>query len=131
MESLVDHCIASDNYVAYKYENKEDYFSDMKIGNFTPNYDNWCLFCGNKYAKKRCSKCKSVWFCNETCQKQAWSVHKKHCGRDLFCICAFCGSKKPDDSCDSCRTKFCTQCKPKIYSAHKEIDCAFYTNNFG
>jgi tetratricopeptide (TPR) repeat protein len=30
-------------------------------------------------ASKYCGKCKSVWYCNEECQRKAWKEHKKHC----------------------------------------------------
>jgi hypothetical protein len=28
---------------------------------------------------QKCSRCKSAWYCNETCQFKAWKQHKKHC----------------------------------------------------
>jgi hypothetical protein len=39
-----------------------------------------CNFC-NKESKdnKRCSRCKSVWYCDEECQRKDWTQHKKCC----------------------------------------------------
>ena len=39
-----------------------------------------CGKCGKTCDKpKRCSKCKSVWYCSADCQKKAWKEHKKGC----------------------------------------------------
>jgi hypothetical protein len=39
-----------------------------------------CDQCGKTCNKpKRCSKCKSVWYCSAECQKKAWKKHKKEC----------------------------------------------------
>ena len=38
-----------------------------------------CLNCGNKSNVKRCSKCKSVYFCDKKCQKSAHLLHKFDC----------------------------------------------------
>ena len=32
-----------------------------------------------KDATKRCSKCKSVWYCSRECQVQNWKDHKATC----------------------------------------------------
>lgn len=29
----------------------------------------------------RCSKCKTVWYCNRECQKKAWPGHKRRCNQ--------------------------------------------------
>ena len=51
-------CYKCDNNFAYKYDyylknntlsNKKKYVNNMKIYNFVPTYDKWCLFCDNKY----------------------------------------------------------------------------------
>jgi len=45
-----------------------------------------CLYCGRNKHKtgvdpvlKRCSRCKAAYFCDDACQKNAWSFHKKDC----------------------------------------------------
>jgi hypothetical protein len=40
---------------------------------------NACLYCNNKENLKRCSKCKSVYFCDKKCQKNASLLHKFDC----------------------------------------------------
>jgi len=38
-----------------------------------------CDTCGNERAEKKCSKCKAVQYCDQTCQKLHWFAHKKVC----------------------------------------------------
>ena len=38
-----------------------------------------CFNCGIENATKKCSKCKSVWFCSKECQVIGWKEHKKDC----------------------------------------------------
>jgi hypothetical protein len=38
-----------------------------------------CDTCGNENAKKKCSSCKSVQYCDQNCQKFHWFAHKKLC----------------------------------------------------
>ena len=38
-----------------------------------------CFNCGIENATKKCSKCKSVWFCSKECQIIGWKEHKKDC----------------------------------------------------
>jgi len=38
-----------------------------------------CDVCGQEGAAKKCSKCKSADYCDQTCQKYHWFVHKKYC----------------------------------------------------
>lgn len=38
-----------------------------------------CAQCGHEGAKKRCSACKSVFYCSIECQKTAWPTHKSSC----------------------------------------------------
>ncbi|XP_058036489.1 ankyrin repeat and MYND domain-containing protein 2 isoform X1 [Ahaetulla prasina] len=39
----------------------------------------FCTTCGEKGADKRCSTCKMVIYCDQTCQKMHWFTHKKSC----------------------------------------------------
>ncbi|XP_007430421.1 ankyrin repeat and MYND domain-containing protein 2 isoform X1 [Python bivittatus] len=39
----------------------------------------FCTTCGEKGAGKRCSICKMVIYCDQTCQKMHWFTHKKSC----------------------------------------------------
>lgn len=117
---------ATNNRYAYKYDNKDDPDSEMKITNFVPTYDKWCLFCDNKNCSLRCSKCKYVFFCNKDCQKKSWKIHKKHCGRDLFTLCITCGVKNTEIKCESknCKAGYCSEkCKKMIHNDHLFYDC--------
>ncbi|KAL0272468.1 UNVERIFIED_CONTAM: hypothetical protein PYX00_005426 [Menopon gallinae] len=38
-----------------------------------------CATCGEEKASKKCSKCKSVQYCDRDCQRHHWFVHKKFC----------------------------------------------------
>ena len=40
-----------------------------------------CARCGSQEAKYHCGICSLVFYCNGECQKQHWSVHKKHCNK--------------------------------------------------
>lgn len=40
---------------------------------------NMCLNCNNTQNLQKCSKCKAVYFCNNTCQKSAHFLHKFDC----------------------------------------------------
>lgn len=130
---LVLNCYTSDNNFAYHYDlGGEHKLRDIKIYNFVPTYDKWCLACAAKNAHLRCSKCKSVHFCSKQCQKKAWQIHKKHCGRDLFALCCCCGKGKNDAwKCDNCPVHYCSDiCKNKFQSAHKEFDCDYFSQTF-
>lgn len=39
----------------------------------------FCTSCGEKGAEKRCSICKMVIYCDQSCQKMHWFTHKKVC----------------------------------------------------
>ncbi|XP_077453879.1 ankyrin repeat and MYND domain-containing protein 2a [Stigmatopora argus] len=39
----------------------------------------FCTTCGDKGAQKRCSVCKTVLYCDQSCQKLHWFTHKKVC----------------------------------------------------
>eukprot|EP00744_Colponema_vietnamica_P026061 GILI01038537.1.p1 GENE.GILI01038537.1~~GILI01038537.1.p1 ORF type:complete len:401 (+),score=80.85 GILI01038537.1:47-1249(+) len=45
-----------------------------------PNTD--CLSCGKNNAGFRCGGCKIVWFCDRTCQTNAWKSHKAACRKE-------------------------------------------------
>ena len=162
-QKLIDLCIPrcynADNYFAYKYEiylksidqsnssdesisqaNYDEYMMFMKIQNFVPCYDKWCLHCGDRYnSNNRCSGCKSVYYCSSECQKKSWKIHQKHCPRDLFALCMTCGSKTKVDNklldasikCDNCPVTFCSEtCKDRLYDPHVSYDCEYFAKTF-
>ena len=139
-------CYKCDNNFAYwedvyredllRDENKEKVYKFIKIYNFVPTYDKWCLCCGKKEnIKSKCGKCKSVYFCDNICQKRAWTVHKRHCGRNLFVVCATCGKDTNNTDnlfkCDKCPVVWCSlECKNELYEAHKDFDCTYFSKTF-
>ncbi|KAK7092424.1 ankyrin repeat and MYND domain-containing protein 2-like [Littorina saxatilis] len=50
-------------------------------GMYGPSFedDTACTTCGETKAEKKCSACKCVNYCNQTCQKLHWPTHKKFC----------------------------------------------------
>ena len=125
-------CYITNNNFAYKYDTNADYDNEMKLYNFVPTYDKWCLGCTNKNAKYKCSDCKSVYFCGRECQKKCWKVHKKHCKRNLFSICMACGNNNISIKCDDCPVKYCSEkCKKEFHITHKEFDCDYFNKTFG
>jgi hypothetical protein len=105
--------------------------SEAKHTNFVPSYDKWCLGCGEHGVIQRCSGCRSVFFCNQECMKRAWPIHKKHCKRNLFDVCATCGEKSKVNKCDNCPVKWCSErCKDKIYADHVQGDCQYFAKTF-
>ena len=40
-----------------------------------------CETCGNEKAEKKCSQCKAIQYCDQSCQKYHWFVHKKYCAK--------------------------------------------------
>ncbi|RUS87309.1 hypothetical protein EGW08_004921 [Elysia chlorotica] len=40
-----------------------------------------CDTCGEAKAEAKCSKCKMVNYCNQTCQRLHWSTHKRFCAQ--------------------------------------------------
>ncbi|XP_011502049.1 PREDICTED: ankyrin repeat and MYND domain-containing protein 2 [Ceratosolen solmsi marchali] len=45
------------------------------------DYSQICITCGEEKATKKCSKCKSVQYCDRECQRLHWFIHKKICNR--------------------------------------------------
>lgn len=43
----------------------------------------YCSTCGEEKPAKKCSKCKTVQYCDRECQRLHWFVHKKACNREL------------------------------------------------
>lgn len=41
----------------------------------------YCTTCGEEKASKKCSKCKTVVYCDRECQRLHWFLHKKACAR--------------------------------------------------
>ncbi|QKF94482.1 ankyrin repeat protein [Fadolivirus algeromassiliense] len=52
----------------------DDYIDSLEYKEFK-----CCLYCSNNIDLKRCSKCKSVYYCNQTCQSHAYKIHKIDC----------------------------------------------------
>lgn len=42
----------------------------------------YCSTCGEEKPAKKCSKCRSVQYCDRECQRLHWFVHKKACNRE-------------------------------------------------
>lgn len=125
-------CYKTNNRFAYKQDlTGIPCEEELKLYNFTPTYDKWCLYCDNEACKLRCSSCKTVYYCDTNCQKLAWPIHKHHCKRDLFTLCILCGKNNPNIICDKCPVKYCSdECKQKIEVEHKEFDCDNYHKMF-
>ena len=68
---LYNYCYQTNNNFAYKFDTQTDYETELKVYNFVPTYDKWCLGCTNKNANYKCSDCKAVYFCGKECQKNA------------------------------------------------------------
>ncbi|KAG2387734.1 hypothetical protein C9374_001328 [Naegleria lovaniensis] len=73
-----DDCIsvASDNNVI-EYLRKKQIRADKKEEQTLSTY--CCKYCGKSDALKRCSICKSVFYCSIECQKKDWTNHKATC----------------------------------------------------
>ena len=46
---------------------------------YTVKIDQHCAACNKQNASNKCGKCKSIFYCNEKCQKTHWKKHKKIC----------------------------------------------------
>ena len=131
------HCYKSNNYFAYVYDlyrsndnsqNKERVMTYLRIYNFVPTHNKCCLYCESKTASKKCSKCKTVYFCDKNCRKGAQKIRKKHCGRNLFKICSCCGKDDVAIKCFNCPVSFCSErCRKKIIVSHRKMDCPHFS----
>ena len=132
-QALYPKCHKTNNNFAYKYDTNGDYDSEIKIFNFVPTYDKWCLNCPSKDAQYRCAGCKAVYFCSKKCQKDSWKVHQKHCGRNIFAYCIGCAkSVDISNKCDKCPVRFCSdKCRKDLYNAHRDFDCDYFSKTFG
>lgn len=132
-QALHGKCYRTNNNYAHKFDTKNDPDSEIKIFNFVPTYDHWCINCPNKDAGYRCSGCKSVYFCSRKCQKEAWNVHKKHCGKNIFGFCITCCTQTGvEHKCPNCPARFCgKKCKDDLFTAHREYDCEYFKKTFG
>ncbi|KAI5641662.1 ankyrin repeats (many copies) domain-containing protein [Phthorimaea operculella] len=53
----------------------------------------YCSTCGEEKPAKKCSKCKSVQYCDRECQRLHWFVHKKACARESSAPTSASGKK--------------------------------------
>ena len=103
-----------------------------------------CASCGKPNARELCGGCRSVCYCNKTCQKNHWGVHKAPCRAGgsappappipapagpfvLDLHCGHCGEEMLDTEgstgirCGSCaRVAYCGgECQEAHWPAHK------------
>ncbi|KAF9652312.1 SET domain-containing protein [Thelephora ganbajun] len=45
----------------------------------TPNIPRYCSYCCAELVTKRCSACRTVWYCDLACQKWDWALHQSEC----------------------------------------------------
>lgn len=132
-QTIAHACYVADNFYAYYKDSGKPLKDAIKIYNFVPIYDKWCLQCGMKDAKYRCGKCNSVFFCSVECQRIAWPIHKRHCGRRLFTNCIACGTIVSESKleCEKCPVKYCSErCKDRLHKAHTDFDCDYFAKTF-
>lgn len=131
--NLKKACYATNNIYAYYWDigDKKGVEQELRIYNFVPTYEKWCLYCKKKGVSKHCSRCRTIYFCSDQCQRAAWPVHKKHCGRNQFSICSLCAAAPVTVTCSNCPVGWCSiSCKEKIYSAHIDYDCTTFARLF-
>ena len=63
----------------------------MASENLSPTHQ--CNNCGKKGKVQCCSRCKSVYYCNEACQKRHWQTHK------ILCSAIQCLSDRKEEEC--------------------------------
>jgi hypothetical protein len=84
-----------------------------------------CNFCGKANANKRCSGCHCAHYCNETCQRDHWGVHKGPCKATQAALlrCGSCEALLGDTGslCGACkRAGYCSKkCQTAAWPAHK------------
>ena len=83
-----------------------------------------CSYCSKlSFTTMKCGNCKKVPYCNRTCQRAHWPVHKKQCLSDN---CAFCKKafRKKDIRTPSCKCagiQYCSdECLQRDSSTHKK-----------
>jgi hypothetical protein len=59
-----------------------------------------CVTCGEEKATKKCSKCKTVQYCDRECQRLHWFMHKKACTRLGQSTAKFTDVEKEQDTTD-------------------------------
>lgn len=59
----------------------EDYGYSLRERDCDVAFEHHCLNCKVFGASKFCSKCKTAFYCNKSCQRADWSRHKSFCGR--------------------------------------------------
>jgi len=71
---VTDNDISAGSYFLYE---------DSSPFNYCLNVDEWkkrCQFClCGSDELRRCSGCKCVYYCDQTCQRQHWQVHQTEC----------------------------------------------------
>jgi len=122
-------CYLSNNRFAYQFDRYgKGHDDEIKVYNFVPTYDKWCLYCDKKECNLRCSNCKTIYFCNKECQSSAWKIHKKHCNRNQFILCIQCGNPDIKIKCDKCPVMYCSdKCKSEMHQLHLDFDCVFFS----
>ena len=145
MNMLVGICYQTNHRFAYYqdlYEQTRDekviewHSQEFRTDNFTPDYKEVCLYCHKPDATKRCGSCKTVAFCSQECQLNAWPIHKMRCRMSQFVCCCACGTQlKTEDQgvkCQKCPVRFCSsKCRNKIKAYHDSKDCDTFRRLFG
>ncbi|CAK1591178.1 unnamed protein product [Parnassius mnemosyne] len=74
----LNHCCNDDTGESHSIAKKllDSYASDVALA--LDNGGAKCADCGDK-ASKKCSRCKTEWYCGRECQVQHWPKHKKIC----------------------------------------------------
>jgi len=79
-----------------------------------------CDHCG-KLGKLMCMPCrargKQVWYCDASCQKSSWILHK------VYCVgCVLCGARNTETKCLKCSSPYCSAaCLERDWPQHKHL----------